>query len=59
LYLCIIDGQRLDEVECVTNVLPDLNQIDEIILEENKTEAEDINENGNYKINSKFLFVKF
>jgi hypothetical protein len=59
LHLCILDGQRLDEVECVTNVLPDLNQIDEIILEENKTEAEEINENGNYKINSKFLFVKF
>jgi len=47
LYLCIIDGQRLDEVECVTNVLPSLNQIDAIILEENKTEVDELNENGN------------
>jgi len=47
-----IDDQRLDEVECGSNVLPNLNPIDEIILEENKTEPEEINENGNYKINS-------
>jgi len=34
-----IDDQRLDEV-------------DGYILEKNKTEAKEINENGNYKINS-------
>lgn len=39
-----IDDQHLDEVECGTNVLPNLNQINEIILEE-------INDNGNYTNN--------
>jgi len=51
LNLCIIDGQRLDEVECGSNVLPNLNQIDGYILEENKTEPEEINENSNYTNN--------
>jgi len=41
----------LNELECVSNVLPNLNPINEIILEENKTEPEEINENGNYTNN--------
>lgn len=48
LYLCIIDGQRLDDVESFNNDSPNLNQIVPSILEKNEREIEEINENGNY-----------
>jgi len=59
LYLCIIDGQRLDDVERVNNDLPNLNQIEPSSLENNEIEIEEINENGNYKLVQTFVFVKF